>query len=121
MILTRRDLYEAIFSAVVGAVLLAAAYWFRSQIETYIGNGATHWLLLSLLVLYCLSLLALLNGWKDIRSWERAERTEKERAEREQAEYEASEKRSRLEYEAFLSWVRHNPHESPHLVGLGLA
>jgi TM2 domain-containing membrane protein YozV len=116
MILNRKDLREALLGALGGGVLIAIAFWFRGAIEFYIGQTATSWLLNTLLVLYLLSLIPVLSGWLDIRNWERIERKQKWEDERERAKWESEERQQRIEYDAFLNWVRQNPRTADRLM-----
>jgi hypothetical protein len=109
MILNRKDLGEAVLGALSGAALIAAAFWFRGEIEFHIGQTATSWVLNTLLLLYLLSLVPVIGGWVDIASWERAERKRKQEDERELAKLGAERKREQAEYDAFLKWADLNP------------
>lgn len=93
IILSRKDLGEAALGALGGAAFIAAAFWFRHEIEFHIGQTATSWILNTVLVLYLLSLIRVIGGWVDIASWERAERKQKREDERELAKLEVKEKR----------------------------
>lgn len=116
MILNRKDLREALLSAVGGGILIVIAFWFRDAIEFYIGQTATSWLLNALLVLYMLSLIPVLGGWLDIRNWERIERRQKEEDERDRATWESEKRQRRAEYDAFLNWVLQNPRTADRLL-----
>jgi hypothetical protein len=105
IILSRKDLGEAVLGALGGAAFVAAAFWFRNEIEFHISQTATSWILNTVLILYLLSLIRVIGGWVDVVSWERAERKQKQQDERELAELEATEKREQAEYDAFRKWA----------------
>ncbi|MBR1279470.1 hypothetical protein [Bradyrhizobium sp. AUGA SZCCT0283] len=109
MILDRKDLGEALLGALVGAALIAAAFWFRSEIEIHIGQTATKWLLNILLVLYAIAAISTVGEVVDLFSWKFAARKQKLEDERERTKLEAEERREQAEYDAFLTWAAQNP------------
>lgn len=113
-ILSRDDLHEATLGAVGGGVLIATAFWFRAEIERYIGIGIPSWVF-GISTLLCVGLaLRALVGWADILRWERNERRLKAEEERENAKDEAE----REKYAAFLSWARQNPRTADRLMAI---
>jgi hypothetical protein len=109
LILTRKDLREAVHAAVGGAVAIGLAFYFRSKIEIYLGHTLTDWLLPIVAVLYFLSLVPTLSGWLSIRDWERVEREQKAADEAERAKWEARRAANKAEYDAFTNWIKQNP------------
>lgn len=118
MILTRRDLREAVLTAVGGGIVIGGAFLFRGEIERYIGETATSWILNGVGLLYLLSVIPIVGSWVDIRSWERAERKQKEEDAREQAKWQAESDHEQAEYDAFLAWVRQNPRAAERLLSM---
>jgi hypothetical protein len=118
MILSRKDLREALLGALGGVVLIGLAFWFRNEIELYIGKTATSWLLNIALFLFLLSLPRVLIGWLNIRNWERTERKLKEEDARERAQWASEERQEQAAYDAFLIWVRQNPRTADRLMSV---
>ena len=118
MILTRNDLRKELLSAVGQAVFIAAAFWFRSEFESYVGPTATSWALYILLFLYLLSLVRVICGWVDVVGWERAERKRKQEDEHEVVRLENERKQEQAEYDAFLKWARLNPRTVERLLSI---
>jgi hypothetical protein len=118
MILSRKDLREALLGALSGVVLIGLAFWFRNEIELYIGKTATSWLLNIALLLFLLSLPRVLIGWLNIRNWERTERKLKEEDVRERAQWASEERQEQAAYDAFLIWVRQNPRTADRLMSV---
>jgi hypothetical protein len=108
-ILTRKHLREEVRTAAAGAAVIGLAFYFRSNIEFYLGHTLTDWLLPIIAALYVVSLVRVLSGWLSIRDWERREREMKD----EQAQWEREEQRDQAKYEAeydvFKNWVKQNP------------
>jgi hypothetical protein len=65
MIVNGKDLGEEVLGALGGALLIGAAFWFRSEIEVHVGQTATSWILDSLLLLYVLAVIRTIGGWVD--------------------------------------------------------
>jgi hypothetical protein len=118
IIASRQDLREAAPGALGGAVLIAAAFWFRREIEFYIGHTATILILYAVLGLDLLWLNDVILGWVRIVRWERADREKKREEERELAKLEMKEKQGRAEYDAFRKWADLNPRTVERLLAI---
>jgi hypothetical protein len=118
LILTRKDLREAVHAAVGGAVAIGFAFYFRSKIEFYLGHTLTDWLLPIIAVLYVLSLVPVLSGWLSIRDWERLEREQKAADEAERARWEREEWLDQAEYDALTNWAKQNPAAAERLMSI---
>jgi hypothetical protein len=118
MILNRKDLGEALLSVVVGAIFVGCAFWFRSKIESHIGQTATSWVLRILVLLYVLALASKLSESVDFLVREYTERKRKRDDEREQAKLDAEERKEWAEYRAFLNWAGQNRKTVDHLLAI---
>ena len=99
-ILTRKDLKEAVGAALGGAVAIGLVFYFRSEIETYLGHTLTSWLLPIISALYLLSVASTLTGWLSIRDWERREREQKAADDEERAKWVREEQQAQAGYDA---------------------
>ena len=109
LILTRKDLHEAVFGALGGAVVIGLAVYFKSNIEIYIGETLTWWLFVIFGALYAVSIPNVINGWLFVRECEGLEREQEATDKRERAEWEREEQEQKTEWDAFTNWVKQNP------------
>ncbi len=108
-ILTRKDLHEAVFSALGGAVVIGLAVYFKSNIEIYLGETFTKWLIVVVVALYLLSIANVIDGWVSVRDWERRQREVEAEEKHQLAELEREEEERGAEWGAFTNWVKQNP------------
>jgi hypothetical protein len=118
LILTRHDLKEAVITALGGAAAIGLGFYFRNEIESYLGHTLTSWLLPVIFPLYLFSIASTLIGWLSIRDWERREREQKAADDEERAKWVREEQQAQAEYDAFTNWVKHNPVTAARLMSI---
>jgi hypothetical protein len=101
MILTRKDLHEAVWYTLSLAAVIGLALPFRDRIEAYVGVIPMRLIFGGAGLLLILSIGNLIDGWLLIRTGERQKRKQKEEEKREQAEWERQDQEQQAEWEAF--------------------
>src|SRR5271156_1342475 len=99
MILSRKDLHEALVGVAAGAIAIVVAGHFKTNIEVYIGKtiAGPIFFLFCLFYFYCV--IYVIQGWLSVRGHEAHEREQEAEEKRQQSKWEreikASEERAR--------------------------